>query len=71
MAEKVNEKLRYLITEWFEGHIPNLILRGLPPGWKETRLVFALAGVRRGGKTFLFYQMVNYSALTDGASKGV
>ncbi len=56
--EKVGEKLRYLLTEWFEGDIPDLVPRSLPSGWRETRLVFALAGVRRGGKTFLFYQMI-------------
>jgi len=54
------EKLRYILSEWFESQIPALIPRSIPEGWLNTRLIVTLAGVRRSGKTYLFYQMIKH-----------
>ena len=54
------EKLRYILSEWFESQIPALIPRSIPEGWLNTGLIVTLAGVRRSGKTYLFYQMIKH-----------
>jgi len=54
------EKLRYVLSEWFEGELPELVPRELPLGWRNTGLIVTLAGVRRGGKTYLLYQMIGH-----------
>lgn len=53
------EKLRYIFTEWFESSIPSYIKRNIPSDIFENGFIVSLAGVRRGGKTFTFYQIID------------
>ncbi len=51
------EKLKYLLQEWFERSLPELIERDFPFEKLKAELILSVAGVRRGGKTFLLYQI--------------
>ncbi len=51
------EKLKYLLQEWFERKLPDLIERDFPLEKLEADLILSVAGVRRGGKTYLLYQI--------------
>lgn len=53
------EKLHYILQEWFEYQIPPLIERKFPYTLLDSNLILSLVGVRRSGKTYLLYQLVN------------
>ena len=53
------EKLRYILEEWFEYQIPPLIEREFHHTLLDSNLILSLVGVRRSGKTYLLYQLVN------------
>ena len=52
------EKLKYILQEWFEFQIPQLIDRRFPENLLNTNLILSIVGVRRSGKTYLGYQMI-------------
>ncbi|ODS31093.1 MAG: Archaeal ATPase [Candidatus Scalindua rubra] len=53
------EKILYVLNEWFEGKLPWFIERSFPYEWVDSNLILVLAGVRRSGKTYLLYQIVD------------
>lgn len=53
------DKIRYILQEWFEYQIPTLIEREFPYTFLDSNLILSLVGVRRSGKTYLLYQLVN------------
>jgi predicted AAA+ superfamily ATPase len=53
------EKLRYLLAEWFASSLPLFINRDIPENLFENRHILSLAGVRRSGKTYIFYQIID------------
>jgi len=53
------EKLRYILEEWFEYETPPLIEREFPYSLLSSSMILSLVGVRRSGKTYLLYQLVN------------
>lgn len=53
------EKLHYLLNEWFERELPWFIERSFPYEWVDSDSILVLAGVRRGGKTYLLYQIAD------------
>ena len=50
------ERIRYLLTEWFESSLPGLIQREVAVDFTGSNLITTLAGVRRSGKTYTCYQ---------------
>jgi predicted AAA+ superfamily ATPase len=53
------EKLRYILAEWFENSAPAYLTRDIPGDLFDNRHILSLAGVRRSGKTFIFYQIID------------
>lgn len=54
------EKILYLLREWFnEEQQRQYINRNLPEELIESALITVIAGVRRGGKTYLLYQIAD------------
>jgi predicted AAA+ superfamily ATPase len=53
------ENLRYILSEWFENPLPAFIKRNVPTDILEEGFILSLAGVRRGGKTYTFYQIID------------
>lgn len=54
------EKLRYILTEWFENQLPDYIPRDIPENLFADHHILSLAGVRRSGKTYIFYQIIDH-----------
>lgn len=52
------DKLRYILAEWFASSLPSHIKRDIPENLFDNRHVVSLAGVRRSGKTYIFYQTI-------------
>ncbi|RMG27890.1 MAG: ATP-binding protein [Methanobacteriota archaeon] len=52
------EKLRFYLQWWFEYPLPTFIERNLPQDIYTLRLIPALIGPRRSGKSTLFFQMI-------------
>lgn len=55
----MSEKIRYILTDWFESKLPAFIPRDISAAILQEDLVFSLVGVRRAGKTFSFFQMID------------
>lgn len=53
------EKLRYILAEWFAGSLPPYINRNISQNLFDNRHILSLAGVRRSGKTYVFYQIID------------
>lgn len=51
--------LLYILNEWFEEVLPQYIEREFPYEHVDSNLISVLAGVRRGGKTYLLYQIAD------------
>jgi len=51
------EMFKYIIKEFHEARLPELYERKLTI--PETQKVISLIGLRRAGKTFYFYQLIN------------
>ena len=54
------DKLVFILKEWFEYKIPSIIERNFPYSWLKSDSIISLVGVRRSGKTYLLFQIVNY-----------
>jgi predicted AAA+ superfamily ATPase len=58
-GENDMEKLIYILKEWFEYKLPDMVVRDFPYSWLNSNMVISLVGVRRSGKTYLLYQIIN------------
>lgn len=52
------EKLAYLLTEWFESTLPEIIPRDIKIDFTDDRFITTIAGVRRSGKTYTFFDAI-------------
>lgn len=55
---QTKEKLKILLTRWHEFKSPAIIERDFNYSLLDSRLILSIVGVRRGGKTFLLYQIM-------------
>jgi len=53
------DKIRYILQDYFESSLPPLIEREFPYSFLDSNLVISIVGVRRSGKTYLLYQLIN------------
>lgn len=54
----MSEKIKYILTDWFERAIPEYIERDITVDIFEENMILAIAGVRRAGKTYSLYQII-------------
>jgi predicted AAA+ superfamily ATPase len=55
---QTKEKLKILLTRWFEFKPPNLVQREFNYSLLKSKLILSIVGVRRCGKTCLLYQIM-------------
>lgn len=55
----MQEKIKYILTDWFNKGISGYIPRDFDIDILKENMVFSTAGVRRAGKTYSFYQMID------------
>jgi len=53
------DKICYILQDYFESSLPPLIEREFPYSFLDSNLVISIVGVRRSGKTYLLYQLIN------------
>jgi len=53
------DKIRYILQDYFESSLPPLIEREFPYSFLDSNLVISIVGVRRSGKTYFLYQLIN------------
>lgn len=53
------DKIRYILQDYFESSLPPLIEREFPYSFLDSNLIISVVGVRRSGKTYLLYQLIN------------
>ncbi|MGB9613190.1 MAG: ATP-binding protein, partial [Candidatus Margulisiibacteriota bacterium] len=52
------EKLKNILTEWHEFEFPRIYKRDFNYSLLESREILSIIGVRRAGKTYLCYQLI-------------
>ena len=65
---KTGEKIRFLLNEWYNYELPDLVEREIEYDIVQSKKIITFVGVRRAGKTYLQFQIIKH-LLGEGIPK--